>query len=302
MSLTIALLSPKKIYLASDSIVVTPKPGESDRYSFDAVKIYPINQFVAATAVGKYQWLRDKKPTNLPLIFNEFKERYCTEGWSIKKIAYKLSSFFNERMKVKEQVEKFELKTVKKIKAKGKKIASTAFEYGWLAVNCRNEKGEITEGIKEYFSGTRILLTGFYRSFWPFLFCKPIPEIWQISVPGNVEPVLNNRYERMRQGMTYTGIPAVVRELIEEETSPHANSKFKNPLKYKIDFKNITEESAVELLKKLIGITTLLRKASFASVNGKVLDDFSRRNVGGPVNLLSIDPKEGTKWIEKLEG
>jgi len=303
MSLAINTVTPEGICLATDSRQsYRNRKGQARIGSDSASKLFKLTDYAGLTVTGPAFLPENGIQKNVSKFIEDFKNKNNLRALSLKVIADKLYSFFDQKYPWREELAKMPHQIEKELKSKGFEILELSQEKNAVKFKYKDSQGNIKNGIAGI-NQLNFILSGYNPN--------GNHETYMLYIPGEIQLRRSGEEKGKEYGAAWTGqIDVVVRIVLGRD--PRINNlpffqkaindvgekqlyKELGGLEYNISWGTMTLQDAIDFCDLIIQTTSAIQRFS----DGIIADSGDIPGVGGPIDIAVITPNKGFVWINK---
>ncbi len=303
MSLAINTTIPEGIVLAADSRQsYRNRKGMARIGSDNASKLFELNQRMAIAVTGLAFLPENGVLKSISSYIKEFIKNNQLESFSVEKTAEDLISLFNEKYDWKKQIDKAKERIEKDLFAKKCEILDITKKEYYIDFQYKDPNGTKRSGIGKI-DPICFIIAGVNKD--------GSHQVFTCHIPGGKKKNRDSEEKGKEYGASWIGQTDVVSRIVlgfdgrignlpfVQEATLQTDSenvgKQLRSLEYVIQWGTMTLQDAIDFCTLMIETTSAIQRFS----DGIKANPGDLPGVGGPVEVLTITPEEGFKWIRK---
>jgi len=303
MSLAINTTIPEGIVLAADSRQsYRNRKGMARIGSDNASKLFQLNNRMGIAVAGLAFLPENGVTKSISNYINEFIKNNPIEKYSIEKTADELIRLLNEKYKWEDQLNKAKEQIEKDLLVKKYEILEITKKVSYIDFRYKDPNGNIRKGIGKI-DPISFILAGINPD--------GSHQVFTCHIPGSKTKSRDSKERGKEYGTNWIGQTDVVSRIVLGFDGRIMNLPFAHDaismtnqenilkqlhsLEYVIQWGTMTLQDAVDFCTLMIETTSAIQRFS----DGIKANPGDLPGVGGSVEVLTITPEEGFKWVRK---
>ncbi|MDD3641332.1 MAG: hypothetical protein PHQ99_04265 [Atribacterota bacterium] len=303
MSLAINTTIPEGIVMAADSRQsYRNRKGMARIGSDNASKLFQLNHRIGIALAGLAFLPENSGLRSVSSYIKEFIENNPVDNYSIEKTADELIKLLNEKYDWNDQLNKAKEQIEKDLLNKKFEILEITKKESYIDFRYKDTKGNTRKGIGKI-DPISFIIAGINQD--------GSQQAFTCYVPGNKIKSRDNRERGKEYGPNWIGQTDVVSRIVlgfdgriinlpfvqdaSSLTDRENVLKQLHSLEYVIQWGTMTLQDAIDFCTLMIETTSAIQRFS----DGIKANPGELPGVGGPVEVLTITPEEGFKWVRR---
>jgi hypothetical protein len=303
MSLAINTTIPEGIVLAADSRQsYRNRKGMARIGSDNASKLFKLNQRMGIAVTGLAFLPDNGVLKSISSYIKEFIKNNQLERYSVEKTADQLVRLFNEKYEWEKQLEQAKQRIEKDLLMKKCEILKISKKDYYIDFHYKDPQGTVRSGIGRI-DPVSFVIAGVNQD--------GSHQVFTCHIPGDKKKNRDSKERGREYGASWIGQTDVVSRIVlgfdgrignlpfVEQASKQADKdiigKQLRSLEYVIQWGTMTLQDAIDFCTLMIETTSAIQRFS----DGIKANPGDLPGVGGPVEVLTITPEEGFKWVRK---
>ncbi|MFW6149464.1 MAG: hypothetical protein ACOC6D_06370 [Atribacterota bacterium] len=303
MSLAINTTIPEGIVLAADSRQsYRNRKGMARIGSDNASKLFQLNQRMGIAVTGLAFLPENGVLKSISSFIKEFIKNNQLENFSVEKTADQLVSLFETKYEWQKQLDQAKDRIERDLLMKKCEILEIHKKESFIEFRYKDPQGHIRSGIGRI-DPISFIIAGINKN--------GSHQVFTCHIPGNKKKNRDSREKGKEYGASWIGQTDVVSRIVlgfdgrignlpfVEEASKHFDKKIigrqLRSLEYVIQWGTMTLQDAIDFCTLMIETTSAIQRFS----DGIKANPGDLPGVGGLVEVLTITPEEGFKWVRK---